>query len=195
MKQTCVLKDVLEPVAWLLYGQGNQNLKVKLSCPRHLKFSTDPLHLTQVLLSLAKEFSNRMDGNGVIVLSSSTMKGSLHLAVEEEASSPKGFLPHNKDFSTHEGQNLVKILGGKLWVDPSYQANGTRTVLSFDHQDDTSGTNSETFSVASGQSDTKSPSAAAPVTSAAMLDKNHIHALVTRNENKKCSPSNKLFFL
>lgn len=52
MAPTCVMQDVLAPVASILYLRGNQ-IKVITECPPNLAVLGDRLRLKQIVLNLA----------------------------------------------------------------------------------------------------------------------------------------------
>jgi len=53
LQPTCIMKDIFEPVATMLYTRGN-NFEVKYDCePASIVISTDRIRLKQIILNLA----------------------------------------------------------------------------------------------------------------------------------------------
>ena len=78
---TDVLRDVLEPVATMLYRRGD-DFVVHVDCPKNLVISTDRLRLKQIVLNLASN-SRKFVHRGFINLRAAVVDGAVRIYVED----------------------------------------------------------------------------------------------------------------
>lgn len=82
MKPTCLLQDVLEPVATMLYTRG-ANFRVECDCqPANLVIMTDRIRLKQIILNLAGN-ARKFVEQGYIRLHASVVDGKVQLSVAD----------------------------------------------------------------------------------------------------------------
>ena len=132
---TDLRKDILEPVATMLYHRG-EDYELLLDCPENLVISTDRLRLTQVVLNLARN-SGKFVSKGFVRLTAQVQDDQVQLSVED--SGPGVPLDkHDMLFARFQEsldllnqgtgmglclcKQLVDLMGGNIWLDDTYES-------------------------------------------------------------------------
>eukprot|EP00977_Amphora_coffeiformis_P011150 scaffold2661_cov166-Amphora_coffeaeformis.AAC.4 len=130
-----ILKDVLEPVAAMLYARGG-NFEVQVECPRNLVVESDRLRLKQIVMNLGRNAAKFVT-QGFIRLKANVENGHVRILVED---SGPGIPDEKKETlfakyqdsldSLNQGtgiglslsSKLVGLLGGEIWLSSDYQS-------------------------------------------------------------------------
>ena len=130
---TDVLRDVLEPVATMLYRRGD-DFVVHVDCPKNLVISTDRLRLKQIVLNLASN-SRKFVQRGFINLRAAVVDGAVRIYVEDSGPGiplvkrEKLFAKFQESLdSLSQGtgmglclcEKLTELLDGELRLDETY---------------------------------------------------------------------------
>ena len=132
---TDLRKDILEPVATMMYRRG-EDYELLLDCPENLVISTDRLRLTQVVLNLARN-SGKFVSKGFVRLTAQVKDGQVQLSVEDSGPG----VPvdkHDMLFARFQEsldllnqgtgmglclcKQLVDLMGGNIWLDDTYES-------------------------------------------------------------------------
>jgi len=130
-----ILRDILEPVASMLYQRGS-DFEVELDCPEGLIAFTDKLRLKQTMLNLGRN-STKFVTTGFVRLRAEVVNGVVHLFVEDSGAG----IPEEKkkqlfgkfqqaldSLSQGTGlglslcKKLVELMGGELYLDESFDS-------------------------------------------------------------------------
>jgi signal transduction histidine kinase len=129
-------RDILEPVASMLYRRG-VSFEVIVDCPiDHLVVESDPLRLKQVVLNLGRNAAKFVE-TGFVRFRADVIDGNVHLFVEDSGSGVPtdkqdnlfGRFQESLD-SLNQGtgiglalcKNLIELLGGRIWLDKEYNS-------------------------------------------------------------------------
>lgn len=83
LKPTDILRDVLEPVASILYLRGaSDSVKIKVECPDDLMCHADRMRLKQICVNLAAN-SVKFVQKGYICLRAEVVHGQVEISVED----------------------------------------------------------------------------------------------------------------
>jgi signal transduction histidine kinase len=144
-----ILRDVLEPVANMLYRRGD-NYEVHIDCPEDLVIMTDGLRLKQTVLNLARNSTKFVEKGWIRLRAEVTVCGTVCLYIEDTG--PGIPLEKQKSLfqkfqesldSLNQGtgmglclcKKLVELLEGNIALDPDYDSEmegcpGARFVIS-----------------------------------------------------------------
>jgi signal transduction histidine kinase/CheY-like chemotaxis protein len=81
LSPACLQKDVLEPVATMLYQRGD-SFKVTIECPENLFILTDRIRLKQIVLNLANN-SRKFVQEGFVRIRADVVDDKVHVYVED----------------------------------------------------------------------------------------------------------------
>jgi signal transduction histidine kinase/CheY-like chemotaxis protein len=135
MAHADLLRDVLEPVASMLYHRCD-DFEVLLDCPKHLVVMTDRLRLKQIVLNLGRNAAKFVE-KGFIRLRADVVNGMVQVYVED--SGPGIPLEKRKRLfhkfqesldSLNQGtgiglcvcQNLIDLMHGEIALDEEYES-------------------------------------------------------------------------
>ncbi|KAL3909884.1 MAG: hypothetical protein SGILL_007910, partial [Bacillariaceae sp.] len=150
MEPTDLLRDVLEPVAGMLYRGRTNKIQILVDCPENLYVVTDALRLKQVMLNLGRNSQKFID-EGFIRLRAIHNKedGSVKLSVDDSGSGiplekrQRLFTKYQESLDAlnqgtgiglHLCKNLVDLMNGRIYFDEDYDSGvsghpGTRFVI------------------------------------------------------------------
>eukprot|EP00525_Craspedostauros_australis_P013052 CAMPEP_0198135326 /NCGR_PEP_ID=MMETSP1442-20131203/60532_1 /TAXON_ID= /ORGANISM="Craspedostauros australis, Strain CCMP3328" /LENGTH=390 /DNA_ID=CAMNT_0043796491 /DNA_START=36 /DNA_END=1208 /DNA_ORIENTATION=- len=138
MAPTDLLRDVLEPVAAILYLRGSE-MQILVECPNNLMVLTDRLRLKQIVLNLATNASKFVE-QGFIRLRAAIIDGCVQVNVED---SGPGVPPEKRDRLFVKFQesldllnqgtgiglclckHLSQLMHGDIWLDSHYHSGVT----------------------------------------------------------------------
>ena len=86
MAPTDLLRDVLEPVAGMLYRGRTNKVKIIVDCPENLYVSTDALRLKQVILNLGRNSTKFIDEGFIRLRAGEDDDGIVRLSVDDSGS-------------------------------------------------------------------------------------------------------------
>lgn len=142
-----VLRDVIEPVASILFMRGS-HIEIITDCPKYLAIETDRMRLKQIILNLAANASKFVE-KGYIKLRAAILDDNVHLYVEDSGPGvptekrAKLFAKYQDSLdSLNQGtgiglsvcKNLSEAMGANLFLDESFDSGvpfcpGTRFTL------------------------------------------------------------------
>jgi hypothetical protein len=133
-----VLRDILEPVANMIYRRGAP-FEVLVDIPpshHHLIIETDPLRLKQVMLNLGRNAAKFVQ-KGFVRFRTAVVDNEVHLYVEDSGPGVPAEKRHNLFGRFQESldtlnqgtgiglalcKNLTELLHGRIWLDESYDS-------------------------------------------------------------------------
>ena len=143
-----LLEDVIRPVASMLYRRG-EDFRVEVDCPAHIVFLGDSLRLKQIALNLSRNSIKFVTTGFVRLRASINEENNIQLFIEDSGpgiprekrenlfakwQSSLDSLQQGTGIGLSLSYNLAELMGGKLWLDESYNSGvegnpGARFVL------------------------------------------------------------------
>ena len=136
MEYLDVKQDLFEPVVAMLYSRST-DFRVEIVCPEQLVIYSDRMRLKQIILNLSRN-SQKFVTRGFLRLLAEVVEGTVKLAVEdsgpgipESKRGPQLFTRYQESLDNlNQGtgiglfvcHKLVKLLGGELYLDESYDS-------------------------------------------------------------------------